>query len=283
MPRAARKNAPRSASTRLVGVGPPRGLLQTAPPAGNFYHARIAPSPPLNRLVEHFWIVRWDLRDQEPTQRETLPHPNVHLVIEGTRAHVHGIHRGRFTRELAGEGSVLGVKFRAGCFRPFFGKSVSELRNRSVPLGAIFGESSQPLCLRVHAAGTNDEASIAVVEEQLLRHWPEPDPVAERAATIVADIEHDRALTRVEDLLDRHQISKRSLQRLFNDYVGIGPKWVVNRYRMHEVVERLNAGEHVDLTTLAFDLGYFDQAHFNRDFKTLIGRSPTAYARAQSG
>ncbi|HJU40524.1 MAG TPA: helix-turn-helix domain-containing protein, partial [Tahibacter sp.] len=73
------------------------------------------------------------------------------------------------------------------------------------------------------------------------------------------------------------------LQRLFGDYVGASPKWVINRYRLHEAVERLAAGDAVDWADLALELGYFDQAHFNRDFKRLVGRAPGAFARAERG
>ena len=45
-----------------------------------------------------------------------------------------------------------------------------------------------------------------------------------------------------------------------------------------EAVERLDQGDHIDLGFLARDLGYFDQAHFARDFRSAVGRPPTAYA-----
>jgi AraC-like DNA-binding protein len=259
-------------------VGPPRGLLKHPEGPGQFYHARIAPSPELASLVQHFWIVRWDLRGLESQRPETLPHPNVHLVIDRNEALVHGVHTGRFVRELTGKGGVLGVKFRPGGFRPFLGGSVSRLRNRTTALAAIFDESSDALCKAVEQAGENDEQGIAVVQQLLLRRWPDADPLVDRVARIAADIEQDRSITQVEDLLERHAITRRSIQRLFNEYVGVGPKWVINRYRLHEVVERLKVGGQVDWMALALELGYFDQAHFNRDFKALIGRSPSEYA-----
>ena len=54
---------------------------------------------------------------------------------------------------------------------------------------------------------------------------------------------------------------------------------MIRRYRLHEALERLDAGTAVDLPKLAAELGYFDQAHFIRDFKHLVGRTPAAYAR----
>jgi AraC-like DNA-binding protein len=68
------------------------------------------------------------------------------------------------------------------------------------------------------------------------------------------------------------------LQRLFADYVGIGPKWVIRRFRLHEVTERLAAGADIDWAALAAELGYADQAHFVRDFRAMFGEPPTWYA-----
>ncbi len=70
----------------------------------------------------------------------------------------------------------------------------------------------------------------------------------------------------------------RRLQRLFAEYVGIGPKWVIRRYRLREVTERLANGAEPNWAALAVELGYADQAHFARDFKDMFGESPTKYA-----
>lgn len=125
-----------------------------------------------------------------------------------------------------------------------------------------------------------DDASMVALAEAFLRqHLPAMDPLVIHAGEIVDGIVHDRTLTSVEQLVRRWDIDKRRLQRLFSEYVGVGPKWVINRYRLHEAVERLAQGGAVDWAQLALDLGYFDQAHFIRDFRKLVGRPPAAYTR----
>lgn len=258
-------------------VGEPRGILRHAPGPGVFHHARIAPSPLLAGVVQHFWIVRWDLRGSEPQLRETLPHPNVHVVFEQGRTRIQGIHSGRFTRVLEGQGSVFGVKFRPGGFRPFLRRSVSGLRDGSLALEEVFADSAdvetELLALQ------RDEEQVAIAERFLAARLPPDDPDVARVADIVDTIAVDRDITTVEQAMERWNLGKRTLQRLFNDYVGIGPKWVINRYRLHEALDRVDEGAAVDWTQLALELGYFDQAHFIRDFKALVGRSPGEYAR----
>jgi AraC-like DNA-binding protein len=78
-------------------------------------------------------------------------------------------------------------------------------------------------------------------------------------------------------------MTPRSLQRLFRRYVGIGPKWVLSRYRLQDAAAAIDAGEATDLATLAADLGWFDQAHFSRDFREVVGVTPSQYlAQAQA-
>ena len=259
-------------------VGKARGVLRHTAEAGIFHHARVAPSCALAGIVQHFWIVRWDLRGCAPQLRETLPHPNVHLVLEPGETRIQGIHTGRFTRVLEGQGGVFGVKFRPGGFRPFLGRSVSTLRDRSLPLHDVFDAAAASLEHEVFAH-QDDERMIAVVERFLTARLPPADPEVERVADIVDGIVADRSITAVEHLLERCRLSKRALQRLFNEYVGVGPKWVINRYRLHEAIERLAGDVPVDWAELALELGYFDQAHFIRDFKALVGQSPAVYVR----
>ena len=72
-------------------------------------------------------------------------------------------------------------------------------------------------------------------------------------------------------------LTARSLQRLFAEYVGVSPKWVMRRARLHEAAQRASGGEPIDWAELAADLGYADQAHLSRDFTATLGVSPTKY------
>jgi AraC-like DNA-binding protein len=276
-----RKNA---SSEKIEGVGPARGVLKVSePPRGQFRHWRLAAPTAIAPLVQHIWMVRWNLDEGASHVARTLPYPNVHIVVEDDQAQVHGINRGRFTRELKGVGSAIGVKFRPGGFYPFLRKSVSTLRNKNVTLESVVGESTRDLCRELAMIDIDENALLGCIESFLLRHWPDFDPNVDRVAALVAAIEDDRTILRVEDLVARYALTKRSLQRLFEHYVGIGPKWVINRFRMHEAVERLKLAEPVDWAALALELGYFDQAHFNRDFKALIGSTPKRYLESGGG
>lgn len=271
--------------TRQIDAAP-RGVLVPAFAAGTFRHERLAPGPALGALVEHYWWVGWDMQGQPAQQQETLPHPNVHLVVEHDAEGVYGVHTARYTKALAGRGFAFGVKFRPGGFRPFFGRPVAQIADRRVALASLFGADGTRLVRAVRAsAGAADAlpgALAALAEGFLLARLPPPDADAALAAALVDAIAGDPGLLTVQALAAQAGMNRRALQRLFQQYVGVGPKWVIQRYRMHEALAQLQAGAAPALAQLALDLGYFDQAHFVRAFTALVGQPPGAYRRAMT-
>ncbi len=257
----------------------PRGVVGTGSVRKHTPVGRFLPEGPLASLVERFWTISWDLRNQSPRIGETLPHPSVYLVIEAGRSGLAGVNTRRFIRPLEGRGRVYGVKFHPGCFRPFWTESVHALTDRILTLTEAFGLEGPRLEASVLACGDDVPAAVAVLEAFLLERLPPPDAKAQLARSLVARILEDRTLVRAEEVARVAGMSLRSLQRLFSEYVGVSTKWVIQRYRLHDAMERLEAGRPVDLPALALSLGFFDQAHFTRVFKAFLGRTPTEYAR----
>jgi AraC-like DNA-binding protein len=262
-------------------VGPARGVLQRGPAAGSFRHARRSPAPELAHSIAHYWMVSWDLRGLPPHRAETLPHPNVHAVFEAAASVVAGVHSAKFTRLLEGRSHVFGVKFTPGGFRPFLKAPVSSLTDRSVPIRDIFGSEADALeavLVSSDAASSDDEDAMVEAANTFFRpRVPAPDDTIALAGRIVNRILSEPGIRTVDDLAARTGLGKRSLQRLFHEYVGIPPKWVIRRYRLHELVERFHSGEEPDYAQLALELGYFDQAHLINDFRSIVGYSPAQY------
>jgi AraC-like DNA-binding protein len=256
----------------------PRGLLNVpAAIATSGRHVRYWPSPDLAPFVEHYWSVRWDL--SEPRVAETVPHPSIHIALESSgTSHVVGVMRTRFSRVLDGRGRVLGTKFRPGGFRPLVQPPVSSFTDRRLDVRDVFGSRAADLGRSVLACDDDLEA-IAIVESFLRELQPAADDSMLLAASVAARIADDRAIARVDQLVQEFQTNLRRLQRVFSEYVGVSPKWVIQRYRLLDAAERVASGAVVDWADLALDLGYADQAHFIRDFKRLVGRAPAEYAR----
>lgn len=272
-------------------VGPPRGVLQaTENRSGSFFHHRLAPPEELSPWVQHFWYVQWDLRGLPSSRAGTLPHPNSYLVFEhdlleppdspavAQRAEVSGVTTRKFSRSMEGHGRVFGLKFTPGGLRPFLQTSTSALTDRVVPAREVFGENIVTLAFQLRTLDSV-EVMAEATSLYLKQHLPPRDTDAEQCAALVALIFNDPAILTVEKLSDRTAISVRTLQRLFKEYVGVSPKWVIRRYRLHDLIERLHTEETFDGARIAAELGYTDQSHLINDFRKLSGYTPTEYKK----
>lgn len=117
----------------------------------------------------------------------------------------------------------------------------------------------------------------ALAEELLLPALPSlPAPIA-KLRDLVERLARDPGITRAEQAAALAGLDLRTLQRRFSDGVGVSPKWVIQRYRLHEAAAQLAQPDAPELADLALQLGYFDQSHFIRDFKAVVGKTPGEY------
>lgn len=265
--------------TRPTGHERARGLVSDPESGRRITAHAYAPGENLSDVVACYWVGRWDLRGQAPHQSQLLGDPCVHLVFElggeHAGARLVGVWTKLWRRTLKERGLVRAVKLRPGAARAFLSEPVANLTNRIVPLASVFGDL--------------DELTTSVLSPELdavafasLAHWLErrrlDAPQLSLAVAIVERIAADPSITRVERLVEVSGVDKRSLQRLFREYVGAAPKWVIRRNRLQEAALRIESGRASNLTRLALELGYTDQAHLSRDFKSAVGASPRDFA-----
>jgi AraC-like DNA-binding protein len=256
---------------------PPRGVLQRVKADGLLVGRRLAPSEPVSPFVHHFWAVEWDLAT--PFTADTLPHPAACITVErGHRHEVAGVRTGRTQAIRKGAGRVFGITFRPAAFQRLLRAPMSSLTDRAVPIATVFGREGE-VWARALIEAPEFEESVSIAETFLAARLP---PLGRNAATtrdITERMMRDPSLLRASDVAAALDLDIRSLQRRFRHYVGVGPKWVIRRYRLHEAAEQLRAKSPPSLAALAASLGYADQAHFARDFKSVVGQSPGAFER----
>jgi AraC-like DNA-binding protein len=254
-----------------------RGILNPGAEGERFQLTRLSPGAAAASVVERYWSVRWSLAEGDSYLSETMPYPSVNVVFEPGESAVNGISTTRWSRTLRGHGRVFAVKFLPGAFAPFFARPIHELNDRRLPIAAVFGAAADGLAAAL-LARDEDEQRASVFEAFLGPRLPAPDPERERVTEIVQLALATNSLRRVDQLADAAGLSVRSLQRLFQRYLGVTPKWTLCRFRIQEAAQRVAQGEEVDWAALAQTLGYFDQAHFAGDFKAQIGKTPSEYA-----
>lgn len=241
----------------------------------------------LSAWVEYYWSLRWDLPAGASFLSQTLPHPSCNVSVERAThprpevgldpVVVTGVVTRRFDVDARGSARILGIKFRPGGLVALAGGRARDWTDRVVPARTVLPGAA---CDELAVLDLDDDLPDVVrrVEAALAGVRPDAvDPRYDQLLTLVADMLEDRSLVSVAQVEERHGLSARTLQRRFTDYVGVGPKWVLARYRMHDAVAEIDGGYDGPLTDLAHRYGWFDQAHFIRDFVDLVGVTPGQY------
>jgi AraC-like DNA-binding protein len=160
--------------------------------------------------------------------------------------------------------------------RALLGAPPGELANASVELDALLGRRADELAERLDGAATWFERFALL--DALLAHRlvdaPPRAPAVERAwARLVAT--HGRVP--VAELAREAGWSRRHLGARFREELGLAPKVVARILRFERALRLLVHGR--PLAETAFECGYADQAHLNRDFRAFVDAPPAAFLR----
>lgn len=262
-------------TTPTVRASSLRGVLHPRVSQQRYSLTRFPPGAGLGHLVHHLWVVEWDL--PEPFTAHVLPHPNVNLCVMAGASRISGTGRRVFAQRLEGAGRVVGVTFRPGAFRLLHDAPARSLTDGELPVTAVYEADVAALEQAVLAVAV--PSALDRVEQLLRTRVPPPDAPATLAGDIVDAVVADRSLGRVEHVATRFDLPVWRLQRLFAEYVGVTPKWVLMRARLHDATDAVADGDPPDWARLAADLGYCDQPHLIRAFKAAIGTTPMEYVR----
>ncbi len=182
----------------------------------------------------------------------------------------------RLLRYAPGSGNVL-VLFREAGAAAFFQQPLQELFGATSPLDDLVPREAAITLGDRLASAANDHQRIRLVEQfltaRLLQH--KPDPVVAEALNRI----HAAAGTlKIKALAASLYISQDAFEKRFRKAIGAAPKQYSTLVRMRAVVAAGNKGK--TFTDIAFTAGYAGQPHFNKDFRSFTGQSPTDFFQA---
>lgn len=275
---------------KTTNTPPHKGVLHPTKSRAHYHLEQYSPSEDLLPFIDQFWYVEWDLSKQQPHSQQNLPQPNIHITFEHDKTIVYGPVKQRFTRLLSGKGNIFGIKFTIGGFVPVIEQAMIELVDTQTELQNLL---TQQQCEGAACIGKekNIEKKIQLAENFLNGLYLDSGTTKNNARSdkhlrkislakkITSLIETTPSITKVEQLCKAVNVNSRTLQRLFQSYIGVNPKWLIRKYRIHEILIRLEHPDSytVDWQQIALDLEYVDQAHLINDFKSFIGYTPKTY------
>jgi AraC-like DNA-binding protein len=259
-----------------------------------------APGPPLSKFVELFWL--YEGYSQPHAKERIMPDGSMQVVVNLLEDELRtydpenpnqferfsgalfaGPRSGFAVIDTASQASLMGIQFKPGGAAPFLKMPLSELQNVDLSLECLWGFRGKDIRNRLLEAST-PEAKMRVFEscirEQAVRSLDQ-HPAVSRGLELI-----DRTASGlpVGTLASEIGISRRRFIQVFSDEIGITPKLFCRIRRFQRVLHDLqNCSEkEVDWTDVALDHGYFDQAHFNHDFRTFSGITPSKYLKQRT-
>lgn len=250
------------------------------------------PAPPLDRFIDDIYCLTGVPRHRRVN---VPPMPSAHLFVNLggpvrlwdsdpsvppsllTDGWFMGVWTRRFVVEYPARVGVVGVHFKPWGISPFVDMPASELRDRWVPVDAVWRRSLDRL--RNQIAGiASATGELRVVEEELRSRLAE---VPARGLDLVLRtgerLERSNGSVRVGALSNAAGVSGNHLTTQFKAHIGVTPKRVARIYRFAQTILSIDALRPVDWSDIALMAGYFDQAHFAKEFKAFTGHTPMGY------
>lgn len=269
------------------GVAPEGRLRKAhlADPADVSHTMHRYPAPPdLTELLQWYWVPTWSVPAGQRSEQRVLQYPCALIVVAEEYARFYGVVTGLSSTVLEGDGWAVGALLQPAAGVAVAGRPMSELTDSHVELAELLGEPGAGLAAAVRATMSEDPQDEAVqrraVDElsAFLRTLPEVDDEGRLVNELVARVESDPSILRVAQLAELAGCSERTLQRLLRKRLGLTPKWLIQRRRLQDLSLRLRErGDRETLAQLAAELGYADEAHLVRDFRTVTGWTPAEF------
>jgi len=194
------------------------------------------------------------------------------FVISGLRK------SGRLINYSKDTGNILVIFKEAGA-HAFIKEPLYELFEDSISLDSFRGYQNISIIEEQLAGATNNRQRIALIEQFLLSklYNYKPDPLILSA---LERIHSAKGIIKIKDLAGVLFISQDAFEKRFRRLAGVSPKQFSYIIRMRSIVN--NGLKKQALAETAFDAGYFDQPHFNKDFKLFTGQTPTDFLKSPS-
>src|SRR5215216_6482919 len=254
------------------------------------YH-EYAPHVVLHDCIKCLWILEKDYTPDDG-EESVVPDACIELILNVGAPYRHvgsggerelpgafliGLLNQPVTLRARGEVRLVAVRFHAWGLAPWLATSAPARNTVSFDLDESWSDITRTVASYVRA--DDYDAAVAHVEEFLIRRRLATafDPYHVRAAAKL--LQHTKGQVRVAELADACCLSARQLERRVADVAGVPPKTLARMVRFDAIRTRLMFSPEVDLTALAYEFGYADQAHFIRDFRAFTGTTPRRFIR----
>lgn len=243
----------------------------------------LEPCASLKPLISNFTIT-FPYQNMISDHYTIMPHGSVTLVMFSHHQELHRFLFGPTTKpvkvgNLANQCEVIFIiEFQPAGFYPFCKDHQKELRDEILPFACLNHTLDQALSVIFKEANSVEEL-LTRVEKKLQEHQQMQLP--KELAQAIEGIIHDAGIMTTEEITDQMFYSSRQINRMFNQYIGMGMKAFSRLVRMNNALQYMN-DPHMTTSLITELLGYYDSSHFIKDFKAVCHMTPLAYRQHMS-
>ncbi len=252
----------------------------------------VKPSGILANYIQYYWVLESDVSEGRIWER-VIPTTNIELMFHyknpfvsqknsgpaasQPRSFMSGLKNDFVDVSTNGDSGVIAVSFYPFGACNFFRFPMLEIEDKTADLSDIDNAGFILIEEQLYES-RNLHERIALIEKYLLTRFR---PVASYDLRLMKEglrlLNSRKGQLEIQSLSSHLCLTEKSLQRKFNTFIGKSPKKFARIVRFQEIIRCLSENSNRSLTEIAMDNGYFDQAHFIRDFKSLSGFSPKEF------
>lgn len=247
-------------------------------------------NPILKQLIKYFWVITSD--NEVNISHKLLPVNNIDIIINfssqikytlsnktqiNTKGlHFNGIRKQYYTINQIGKLNVLGISFFPEGLYPFLKIPLSEFTNRTIELDLLINRFTSRIEEKISISNVYAE-KFDIIENELIQLIDFELIKTKDISRLFNTFYWNTNKLDINYFCVQYGINQRKLERVFNKYIGISPKAFQKINRFQGILNHILKREYVDLTSLAYEYGYYDQMHFIKDFKSYAGCSPSQF------
>jgi len=255
------------------------------------YYKTFDPNPELGELIKCYWMLE-SPAEAKPERQTIVPDGCMEMIF-----HYGDLYRqyrtdgssiiqprcfviGQLTHPLeiepTGTTGIFSVRFHPDGFLPFANIPIREMENTAVSLEQLFGEDGLEIEQKIRNA-SSVTGRIQHIENFLRNRLTDTRTIDRIIKTTVEMILTANGQLSIETVSKQTNVNRRQLERKFATAIGLSPKQLSKTVRLQATLKRLLSKQFTSLTALAHENEYYDQAHFNKDFKELTGLTPKEF------
>lgn len=247
----------------------------------------IQPLPALSAYIRHYWILETDKPYDIPER--IIPFGNIQLSFYSGAPIIKDDEVWQYQALLCGQTTgyadilpvgkirIIAVVFQSIGAKAFFNLPMDEFAGLKIPV-RDFADSELKRLEEQVVSTTDNRKCIIEIERFLLKHLnPYQDYNYQRLQKAVGMINTHKGEISIRTLAEEACLSHRQFRRIFSSHIGINPKDFIRTVRFQYALSVLQNNPRIHFSQLAYDCGYYDQAHLIHEFKTFSGYTPGEY------